>query len=170
MISPNIRTIQMGDDSLMKLISACLCGINCKYNGGNNLHPYFLELMQQKKIIPVCPEELGGLPTPRTPSEISAGNGIDVLEGRRRVIDKEGIDITEYFLKGAYKTLTIAQDMGVKCAVLKSRSPSCGVGQIYDGTFKSVLRPGDGVAAALLRKHGIKVINDDDFLRNIKEF
>jgi len=150
----------------VKLISACLCGINCKYDGGNNLHPYFREMLQRKEVIPVCPEQMGGLSTPRSPSEIYDGTGEDVLKGCRRVINREGLDVTECFLRGAYKTLDIARRAGAECAILKSRSPSCGVGQIYDGSFRSRLKSGDGVTAALLKNNGIKVISDEKFLDN----
>ncbi len=150
----------------MYLISACLCGINCKYNGGNNYHPYFQKLLHENKVVPVCPEDLGGLPTPRTPCEIYAGGGEAVLKGHNKVINKDGIDVTSNFLKGAYKTLTLAQNSGIKMAILKSRSPSCGVGQIYDGSFNSILIPGDGVTTALLKKCGFTVISDECYLKN----
>ena len=149
----------------MILASACLCGINCKYNGSNNLHPRFLQLLEQNQLLPVCPEQLGGLCTPRKPSEIFQGSGIDVLEGRCPVITRTGQDVTEQFIRGAKETLNIARLAKVKLAVLKSNSPSCGVGQIYDGTFSSRLTPGDGVTAALLKKHDIQVISDLDFVR-----
>jgi len=149
----------------MKIVSACLCGINCKYNGGNNLHPYFRRLVDRKEAVPVCPEQRGGLPTPRSPSEIYDGTGEEVLKGHKRVIDKEGLDVTEFFLRGAYKTLDIARKTGAEYAILKSRSPSCGVGQVYDGSFTSILKSGDGVTAALMKRHGIEVISDEEFLR-----
>jgi uncharacterized protein YbbK (DUF523 family) len=147
------------------LTSACLCGVNCKYNGLNNLHPRFLELLEQNQVLPVCPEQLGGLCTPRYPSEILKGSGIDVLEGRSPVITSTGRDVTEQFIRGAKETLNIARLAKIKLAVLKSHSPSCGVGQIYDGTFTSSLTSGDGVTAALLKKHNIRVISDLDFVR-----
>ncbi|MEN6325937.1 MAG: DUF523 domain-containing protein [Syntrophomonas sp.] len=151
----------------MLLVSACLCGFNCKYSGGNNLNPYFRRLMEEKMLIPVCPELLAGLSIPRRPSEIIGGSGNDVLDGKARVINNEGIDLSQHFLTGAQKTLQTARESNADMVVLKSRSPSCGVGQIYDGTFSGNLRAGDGVTAALLKKHGIKVMNDEDFLRTI---
>ncbi|MDD3268880.1 MAG: DUF523 domain-containing protein [Syntrophomonadaceae bacterium] len=151
----------------MLLVSACLCGLNCKYNGGNNLNPYFRELMEEKKLIPICPEVLAGLKIPRRPSEIWGGSGNDVLDAKARVINNEGIDLSQFFLKGAQETLATALECKADRVVLKSRSPSCGVGQIYDGSFNGILRPGDGVTAALLKKHGFKVVNDEDFLRAI---
>ncbi|MDD2509782.1 MAG: DUF523 domain-containing protein [Syntrophomonas sp.] len=147
----------------MKLISACLCGINCKYNGGNNFDPYFFDLWKNKQLIPVCPEELGGLSTPRCPAEIIGGSGEDVLRNQARVIDATGNDLSPYFVQGAYRALELARLGGVRSAILKSRSPSCGAGSIYDGSFNSRLRSGDGVSTALLKQNGIKVISDEDF-------
>lgn len=149
----------------IKLVSACLCGVNCKYNGKNNLNPVFLELLKMGRLLPVCPEQLGGLPTPRPATEIAGGTGKDIIEGRARVISEEGKDVTSYFLKGAQETLQIALQAEVTGAILQRRSPSCGVDKIYDGTFSQRLINGDGVTAALLKKHGIKVYNDQDFLK-----
>lgn len=151
----------------MYLMSACLGGVNCKYNGGNNLRTPFLKMINDKKVVLVCPENLGGLPTPRPACEIMDGGGQEVLEGHKRVINRDGRDVTKLYLKGAYKTLNIANVLGIKHAILKSRSPACGSGQVYDGSFNSVLREGDGVAAALLKAQGIEVINDEDFLDNL---
>jgi uncharacterized protein YbbK (DUF523 family) len=148
----------------MKLVSACLCGINCKYNGGNNLNPYLLELWKKNQVIPVCPEELGGLSTPRCPAEIIGGSGEDVLQGRARVIDTNGNDLSRNFVQGALKTLELAYSNGAHSAIFKSRSPSCGAGSIYDGSFKSCLRSGDGVCTALLKQNGIKVFSDEDII------
>lgn len=149
----------------MILVSACLLGYNCKYNGGNNKNPQIIELLKGKEIIPVCPEELGGLTTPRTACEIIDGTGKDVLEGNCRVLNKEGFDLTPNFIEGAKKTLAKAQEAGCELAILKSRSPSCGVNYIYDGSFSSKLRSGDGVTTALLKQHGIKVVNEEDYLK-----
>lgn len=148
----------------MKLVSACLCGVNCKYNGKNNLNLYFMGLLQEGKVVPVCPEQLGGLPTPRKPAEISGGSGQDVLDGNNRVITRDGLDVTENYIRGAYETLKIAQLADVDTAILKSRSPSCGSGYIYDGSFSNKTRKADGVTAALLRENGIRVINEDDYI------
>jgi uncharacterized protein YbbK (DUF523 family) len=150
----------------MILASACLCGINCKYNGGNNRHPVFKELMDKGKLVLVCPEELGGLSIPRSPGEILGGTGKDVLNGNARVINKEGQDISREFIKGARLSLELALKQGIKTAVLRRRSPSCGCGSIYDGSFTSTLREGDGVTTALLKQHGISVISDDEFLQH----
>lgn len=148
----------------MKLVSACLCGVNCKYNGKNNLNLYFMELLQEGQVIPVCPEQLGGLPTPRTPAEISGGSGQDVLAGKSRVITRDGLDVTENYIKGANETLKIAQLAGADMVILKSRSPSCGSGCIYDGSFSYKTRNADGVTAALLKENGIRVIDEDDYI------
>lgn len=154
----------------MIMLSACLAGINCKYNGGNNLHPGFCSLIEDEEVVLVCPEELGGLGTPRSPSEISGGTGLSVLEGNARVINREGEDLTSKFIKGAEATLALAREKGVDIAILRRRSPSCGCGQVYDGSFTSALRDGDGVSAALLKKNGIKVISDDEYLaRGVKD-
>ncbi|MCK4452122.1 MAG: DUF523 domain-containing protein, partial [Anaerolineae bacterium] len=109
------------------------------------------------------PEVAGGLPTPRPPAEIQGGDGGDVLEGRARVVNIEGKDVTAEFLAGARKALRVAQRWDIKEAILKARSPSCGVGPIYDGSFSGRLVEGDGVTAALLEREGIIVRNEDEW-------
>lgn len=147
----------------MILVSACLCGINCKYNGGNNLSEEVLKLLKEGKALPVCPEQLGGQSTPRLPHEIIGGTGADVLDGRARVKGtSEEDDVTEEFLKGAEETLKIAKDINAEYAILKARSPSCGKGMIYDGTFTGSKREGNGVAAELLLRNGIKVLTEEE--------
>jgi uncharacterized protein YbbK (DUF523 family) len=141
----------------MIIVSACLAGINCKYNGGNNLNAQIRELVAQGKAIPLCPEQLGGLATPRPSAEILSGTGADVLDGKASVINKNGEDVTAKFLKGAEQVLEIAKVTGVKMAILKTKSPSCGCGMIYDGTFSGRLINGNGVTAELLIRNGIKV-------------
>ena len=136
----------------MYLISACLAGINCKYNGGNNEDEKILELVKAGRAILVCPEQLGGLPTPRLPAEIVE------KDSERKVIATDGTDVTDQFLKGAQETLKIAQMMNIKKAILKSRSPSCGYGRIYDGSFSKTLKAGNGFTAELLEKNGIEII------------
>ena len=133
------------------LVSACLLGENCKYSGGNNYTPAVEALKEKFDVIPVCPEQLGGLPTPRTPSE-RAGD---------RVLTRSGADVTEAFRQGAEKTLEIARAGGAVRAVFQERSPSCGSGRIYDGTFSGTLVPGRGVTAELLEKNGIRVYSGD---------
>ncbi|HNX28682.1 MAG TPA: DUF523 domain-containing protein [Syntrophomonadaceae bacterium] len=149
----------------MKIISACLCGVNCKYNGSNNYIPHLKELAEKEEWLLLCPETIGGLPVPRLAYEIRGGTGIDVIAGYARVVDANGRDLTEFFLNGAYKVLVMAKNAGVDCAVLKSRSPSCGAGRIYDGSFKSILTDGDGVTAALLKLHNINVVNEEDYFK-----
>lgn len=144
------------------MISACLCGANCKYNGGNNLVPALKELAEEEDALLVCPETIGGLPVPRSACEIKGGTGLDVISGYARVTDTEGRDLTDHFLAGAYEILAMAKNAGIDCAILKSRSPSCGVGKIYDGSFQSRLITGDGVTAALLKLHNIEVLTEAD--------
>jgi uncharacterized protein YbbK (DUF523 family) len=147
----------------MVIVSACLCGINCKYDGGNNLDVRVLKLLKEGKAIPVCPEQLGGQKTPRAPHEIINGSGRDVLEGKARILDpEENDDVTSEFLKGAYETLKIAEATGASIAILKARSPSCGLSRIYDGTFSGTKRTGNGVTAELLLQNGISVFTEDD--------
>lgn len=146
----------------MYLASACLCGINCKYNGGNNLNSKVMELYKKGLVIPVCPEQLGGMTTPRNVKEIYNGTGLDVLEGRAKVLSPNGEDSTENFIKGAQEVLKIAKDIGITVAIMKAKSPSCGFGKIYDGTFSKKLIDGNGVTSELLIKNGIKVIIEDE--------
>jgi uncharacterized protein YbbK (DUF523 family) len=141
----------------MILVSACLCGTNCKYSGGNNLNSEVLQLLAEGKAIPVCPEQLGGLTTPRPTAEISGGTGADVLEGRAEVLTSSGADVTDNFTRGAREALSIAKAAGAREAILKAKSPSCGCGLIYDGTFSGRLVEGNGVTAELLIRNGIIV-------------
>lgn len=147
----------------MIIVSGCLCGINCKYDGGNNLDERVLKLLKEGKAIPVCPEQLGGQQTPRAPHEIVNGNGLDVLAGKARILAPEGNDdVTSEFIKGAYETLKIAEAVSARIAILKARSPSCGLSRIYDGTFSGTKRPGNGVTAELLLSKGIKVFTEEN--------
>ena len=148
----------------MKLISACLCGFRCKYHGGHNLVDECLDLLSSGNVIPVCPEQLGGLPTPRSSCEIRGGSGADVLSGHARVFSKDGQDVTEYFVRGAQEVLKMAQILNINEAILKSRSPSCGAGVIYDGSFSGCLIAGDGVTSALLKANGIKITDELEFI------
>lgn len=144
------------------IVSACLAGINCTHNGKNKLKAYIRELVENGRAVAVCPEMLGGLPVPRERCEISYGDGKRVLAKEATVKTLSGEDITGRMVSGARKTLAITKRLGIKRAILKSKSPSCGCGVIYDGTFKDSLRKGDGVTAALLLKHGIKIYNEKD--------
>jgi uncharacterized protein YbbK (DUF523 family) len=141
----------------MILVSACLAGKPCRYDGKAKPNDEIVALYKRGEAVLVCPEEMGGLPTPRVPSEIEHGSGVDVLIGNARVVAKDGRDVTKEFVLGAQKTLNTARLCGAKRAILKAKSPSCGCGTIYDGTFSGKLREGDGVAAALLKQNGVEV-------------
>jgi len=134
------------------IVSACLLGENCKYNGGNNRCPQVIDFVKDHEVIPVCPEQLGGLSTPRLPAEICNG----------KVMNTEGSSVDTEFRKGAESALKIALDEGATLAILQPRSPSCGCKQIYDGTFSRMLIPGKGVFAQLLENNGIRVIEPED--------
>lgn len=134
------------------LVSACLLGKNCKYNGGNNLNQGVLDFIEGHEVIGVCPEQLGGLSTPRLPAEIVDGV----------VTNKEGVSVDNEFRKGAQGALAAALENKVDLAILQSRSPSCGVKEIYDGSFSGKKIKGQGVFAKLLSAHGIKVLDAED--------
>lgn len=139
------------------MMSACLLGVRCRYDGGDSRNEAAIKLKETDQLIPVCPEEAGGLPTPRPPAEIVGGDGDDVLNGKAKVMTVDGIDVTAAYLKGAHHALKVAQSHGATHVILKARSPSCGCGDIYDGTFSGTLTSGDGVTTALLKRHGITV-------------
>ena len=132
------------------LISACLMGINCRYNGKSEKINELEELKNKYNLIPVCPEIYGGLKTPRNPSEIV----------NNRVVTNSGEDVTKEYKKGAEEILRFAKFYDCKYAILKERSPSCGYGKIYDGTFTGTLIDGDGITARLLKEHGIKITGE----------
>lgn len=134
------------------LVSACLLGDNCKYNGGNNYSQKLMDFIKGHEIFKICPEVMGGLSIPRKPAEIV--NGI--------VVNKDGISVDEQYKKGAQLVLEIALKNQVDMAILQSRSPSCGVNEIYDGTFSGTKITGMGVCASLLKENGIKVIDIED--------
>ncbi len=134
------------------LVSGCLLGENCKYNGGNNYSEKVAEYIKGHEVISVCPECLGGLPTPRIPAEIVDGV----------VTNREGRVVDEAFRKGAVLALEIARKEQIDVAILQSRSPSCGPKQIYDGTFSGVKIEGQGVFAKLLKEHGFRMIDVED--------
>lgn len=150
----------------MIVVSYCKLGLACTYKGGTNEeHPdsaFLKELFRKGLVIPVCPEALGGLTTPRDPSEIRGGDGFAVLEGRAKVISSKGIDVTANFVAGAGMCAGIAEKFGAKAAVLVEYSPSCGVNFVYDGTFTRKPVSGPGVFAAALRKRmerGFKIFD-----------
>jgi uncharacterized protein YbbK (DUF523 family) len=150
----------MGREVMKILVSACLLGVNCRYDGGNSRDENAINRLKADELIPVCPEEAGGLSTPRPPVEIVGGDGNDVLDGKAKVMTVDGEDKTEEFLKGAQHALELAQSQGATCVILKAKSPSCGCGTIYDGSFSGTLISGDGVTTALLKRHGIEVITN----------
>ena len=136
----------------MKIVSACLAGIKCRWDGEAIPSQKVIELVKQGKAIPVCPEQLGGLATPRTPAEQKGD----------KILTKDGKDVTFQFKRGAEEILKIAQMFNCKEAILKSKSPSCGSGKIYDGSFSGRLTDGDGILAKLLKKNKIKVLTEED--------
>ncbi len=138
----------------MILVSECLTGVPCRMDGKSKLIPEIKKLVDEGKAVAVCPEVLGGLPTPRGPSEIRNG----------RVVTQKGADVTEAFINGAEKAFRICKEHGCTCAVLKSKSPSCGFGQIHDGTFGGGLVPGNGVFTQMLLDAGIEVMTEQDFV------
>ncbi|WP_406383249.1 DUF523 domain-containing protein [Streptomyces sp. NBC_01618] len=139
------------------LISACLHGVPCRFDGRGKASTAVAEAIGDRHPVAFCPEVAAGLPTPRRPAEIVGGDGHDVLDGRARVVDDTGHDVTEEFVDGARRALDAARRAGCAEALLMPRSPSCGRGTVYDGTFTGELRVGDGVTAALLERHGITV-------------
>ncbi len=126
------------------LISACLLGVNCRYDGQSKSYPPLYRIIKHLRLVPVCPEQLGGLPTPRKPAEIKGGDGLAVLLGRAQVLNNQGEDVSEAFIRGAREVLKLAQILKIQGAILKSRSPSCGLDPL-------------GVTAAALRQAGVKV-------------
>lgn len=136
----------------MKLCSACLLGVECRYDGASKKNEKVMELIEREVLIPVCPEQLGGLPTPRDPAEQKDG----------RVVTKNGNDVTIEFTRGAEEVLKLAKIYGINEVILKQGSPSCGCGIIYDGTFTGTKIAGDGVTTKLLKENGIKVITEED--------
>lgn len=135
------------------IVSACLCGEKTRYDGKSSLSGKIKKLVDEGRAIMCCPELLGGLKVPRLPCEIKDG----------RVINISSDDKTDHFVDGAIRTLKIAQKYGIKKAILKEKSPSCGSSCIYDGTFSKTLIPGEGITAKMLRLHGIEVISDEEF-------
>ena len=152
----------------MILVSSCLCGEKCKYNGGDNLNEQVLKYLEGEEIVQVCPEVMGGLSTPRTPSEIVGGTAKDVIQGKAKVLTQSGEDVTSFFLSGAYKTLELIRQFQIKKAILKAKSPSCGKGKIYDGAFHGQLISGHGITAELLLEEGIEVMTEVEVVTQIQ--
>lgn len=134
------------------IVSACLLGVSCRYDGKSVPCEKVIALMDKYTLIPVCAEILGGLATPRVPSEIADG----------KVINKEGADVTENYLRGAKEVLRLCKLYGAKKAILKEKSPSCGVNLIYDGTFSGTLKSGMGICSSLLAENGIEIFSEDN--------
>lgn len=143
------------------LVSACLAGIRCRYDGKSSQVEEIVRLVESGEAITFCPEVLGGLPTPRMRCEIRETGG------NRRVISEDDTDCTKEFIKGGELSLELAESHGIKKAVLKSKSPSCGYGEIYDGTFSGVKIKGNGITADLFIKSGIEVFTESDFIKNL---
>ena len=141
------------------LVSACLLGVCCRYDGESKPNPDVTQLRDRFLLIPICPEVDGGLPTPRTPSERVG----------ERVLMKDGKDVTENYFSGAKEALRLAQQYGCRSAILKARSPSCGSGYIYDGSFTGRLISGDGVAAQMLKSEGIAVYTEEEIDKFISD-
>lgn len=131
----------------MYIVSGCLAGLCCRYDGKDNADERVMELVRKGMAVPVCPEQLGGLPTPRP--------GCEIVDNR--ILTEQGFDASESFLRGAEEALKLVKLLGADKAILKSRSPSCGSGKIYDGTFSRTLIDGDGIFAAMLKKEGVEV-------------
>lgn len=134
------------------LVSACLLGVNCKYSGGNNLCPALLSLQDRFHLIPICPEVMGGLTTPRIPAECQGD----------KVINRDGVDVTAQYCRGAEEAAALGERFGCKIAVLKAKSPSCGKGVIYDGSFTGRKVPGDGVTVRRLKALGYTIFTEEE--------
>lgn len=143
----------------MYFVSACLVGVNCRYDGNNSYSEKVAEFLSDKEYIALCPEELGGLPTPRAPSSFVGGTGEEILTGGAKLIDSDKIERTEEFIRGAKASLKAAREKGVTHAILKERSPSCGTREVYLNRKRV---EGMGVTAALLKSEAIVVISDEE--------
>lgn len=141
------------------LVSACLLGVSCRYDGQSKVYPLVEELCRRHEVVPVCPEQLGGLPTPRVPAERQGA----------QVVTKEGGDVTAQYLRGAAEAVRLARKLGCTVAILKERSPSCGSGEIYDGSFTGTLTAGFGTAAEALRAAGIRVMGESQLAAFLEE-
>jgi uncharacterized protein YbbK (DUF523 family) len=151
------------EDKPVLLISACLLGVACNHEGRGSPRAVVEELGRRYRLIPVCPEVLGGLSTPRPAAELTGGDGAVVLDGRAVVVNVDGHDVTAAYRRGAEAVVMLARATGAARAVLKARSPSCGSSRVYDGTFSRRLVEGQGVTAAALRAAGVEVWSDEDW-------
>ncbi|MEC1603896.1 2-thiouracil desulfurase family protein [Bacillus halotolerans] len=151
----------------MILVSSCLGGIECRYNGSHAALEKIRKLIEEKQAVMACPELLGGFSTPREPAEIIGGTGEDVLNGAAKIITSSGEDVTDLYMKGAAQTLAFAKEINASAVILKENSPSCGSNFIYNGSFSGKKIAGNGVTAALLKQAGYRVISEnqlDDIL------
>lgn len=155
------------------LCSACLVGEECRYDGKSKTNFAVLELAENHTLIPVCPEQLGGFDTPRTPAEIQGGSGFDVIDGKEKVLDKNGNDVTKMFIGGGGAVVDLALNIKADGFIGAEKSPSCGHKKNYDGSFEGILVDGIGVTCAMLVRAGIPVATqrDAEFLhfKNIKD-
>ncbi|NEN82600.1 DUF523 domain-containing protein [Paenibacillus elgii] len=151
----------------MILVSSCLAGLEVRYNGTHCLNEKINKLVEENKAVTICPELLGGLSTPREPAEIVGGDGDDVLDGNAKVIEKSGKDVTDFYIKGAYAALEKAKEINATIVVLKENSPSCGSSMIYNGQFVGHKVVGNGVTSALLKRNGLQVISEEQFMESI---
>ena len=146
----------------MIIVSACLAGVACRHDGTGRENELIQELAANRLAMPMCPEVLGGREIPRTPCEIQGGTGADVIAGRAKVTDKNGKDVTKEIMEGVNTVLKAVERMNVTAVILKSKSPTCGCGSIYDGSFSGKLIAGDGVLAAALKQKGVKVYTEEN--------
>ena len=151
----------------MILVSSCLLGIYSRYDGGSNFQVLLGNYTKSGRYIPVCPEQLGGLSTPRPPVEIVDGSGAEVLAGSKKAVNVKGEDVSAAFIKGAKEVVGIAGSFPVTAAILKERSPSCGVNWIYDGSFTHVVKAGQGITAALLQELEIPIYSEEDITEEL---
>lgn len=154
----------------MIVVSACIAGVACRYDGTSRLNENILNLVAQRKAIPLCPEMLGGRKVPREPVEIVNGDGEDVLDGKAYVKDKNGNDVTEEILAGIKEFILTIERLNVKMVILKTKSPTCGYGKIFDGTFSNILKDGNGVLAAALKRKGITIYTEENFMEFYDKF
>ncbi len=159
----NMSTRTSGPKNTIILVSGCLIGMKCNYKGKANLREWVLNLKDNYTLVPVCPEQLGGLPTPRLPVEIQEGDGYEIWEGSsNQILTSNGGSVVHQLISGAKETIKIARILGIKVAVLKDKSPSCGVFSIYDGSFSGELKRGVGVATAALRSNNVEVFSSEN--------
>ncbi|MEL7940494.1 DUF523 domain-containing protein [Pseudomonas delhiensis] len=145
------------------LVSRCLLGHRVRYDGGSHGPFDLLERWQaQGRVVALCPEVAGGLPTPRAPAEIPGGRGALVLEGQAPVVTLDGADVTRAFVRGAEQAMALVDRHGIRLAILKARSPSCGNRENYDGSFSGLRVPGEGVTAAALKRMGVLVFSEEE--------